>query len=78
MRLRHEFLETLVRSEKAHFYLKFSKNKLKFRKYNPVVAIRRCFSIFYTKPKIPVVYEVWSKIKIYSCPSLSKKSIHLE
>ena len=38
-RLRHEFLETLARHEKAHFSLKFSKNKLKLRKSNPVVAV---------------------------------------
>ena len=42
-RLRHEFLETLARPEEAHFCLKFGKNKLKFRKANPVVAIRRCY-----------------------------------
>ena len=95
-RLRHEFFEMLVRPEKAHFCLKFSKNKPKFKKYNPVVAIKRCYEYLlhetintcpikrcYTLYIIhwyhtPVVYEIWSKINIYSYPPFSKNSIHLE
>ena len=38
--LRYEFLKILARSEKTHFCLKFSKNKLKLKKSNPVVAVR--------------------------------------
>ena len=30
-------------SKKAHFYLKFCKNKLKLRKFNMVVAVRVCY-----------------------------------
>ena len=56
------FLETLARSGKAHFCLKFSKNKVKLRKFNPVVTVRDVISIFYTIPKIPVRYGVWNKI----------------
>ena len=38
----YEFLETLARSEKAHFCLKFRKKELKFEKSNAVVAVRGC------------------------------------
>ena len=37
------FLETLAGPEKAHFCLKFSKNRLKLKKSNPVVAVRECY-----------------------------------
>ena len=42
-KLRNEFLETLAGPEKAHFCLKFSKDKLKLKKTNPVVAVRECY-----------------------------------
>ena len=38
--LRYEFLETLARSKKTHFCLKFSKYKAKLSKSNPVVEVR--------------------------------------
>ena len=58
--------------------LKFSKNKLKLRKFNPVIiTVRDVISIFYTIPKIPVEYGVRNNIKIFSYPSFSRKSICL-
>ena len=58
-RLRHEFLKTLARPEKANFCLKFSKNKQKLRKSSQVESRSGdVISIFYTRPKIPLEYGV--------------------
>ena len=62
---------------KKHFCLKFSQNKLNLRKSNPVVEVRGMSLVSYTRPKIIVECGVWSKNRIYSYLSFSKKSIHL-
>ena len=65
-RLSHEFLETLARPEKAHFSFKFSKNKLKLRKYNPVVAVRGWYKYLLqeTKNTLSMEYGVKSRFTL--------------